>query len=80
MARGNEKFLRRQKEIARQQRQKEKRLERADRKSRRSGGAGDDDIAAIRSALDAGENPGSAEARVGEDGEDAEGDAATEES
>ena len=79
MPRGNEKFIRRQKEIARQQKQEEKRRAKASRKTDGSSSA-DDEIAAIQAALDAGLNPGSAEARAGEGdpGEDEAGDAGSE--
>jgi hypothetical protein len=61
MTRGNEKFLRRQKEVARQKRQEEKRRARLARKDERpeGGTAGDDDVAEIQAAMDAGLNPGS---------------------
>lgn len=51
------KFYRRQKEVARQQKQKEKRAERASRRER--GAPADDGVAAIQAALDAGLTPGS---------------------
>lgn len=50
------KFYRRQKEIARQQKQKEKRAERASRRER--GAPADDGLAAIQAAIDAGLTPG----------------------
>jgi hypothetical protein len=53
------KFYRRQKEVARQQKQKEKRLERASRRADREGAPADDGLAAIQAALDAGLTPGS---------------------
>ena len=55
--RGNEKFIRRQKEVERQKAQAEKREKRAARKNDK-GQAGDEDIAAIQAALDAGLQPG----------------------
>lgn len=68
MSRGKEAFLRRQKELARQERQKQKALDREARRARRAGGdSGNDDVAAIQAALDAGLNPGSAEERVRSD-------------
>ena len=67
MARGRESFIRRQKEIARQTKQKEKREARTHRGGADTGG--DDDIAAIQAALDAGLNPGSAQDRLASVGE-----------
>ncbi len=83
MPRGNEKFIRRQKEIARQQKAEEKRRQKAARKSGTGdGGTPDDDIAAIQAALDAGLNPGSQADRLGEAGasdeEPAEGEGSAE--
>ena len=66
MAQGNQKFLKRQKELQRQAKQAQKRQEKEDRKTRKGGP--DDDIAAIQAAMDAGLNPGTAEDRIGEVG------------
>jgi hypothetical protein len=60
---GNQKYLRRQKEIARQKKQEEKRKAKEARKAGGQGNAGDDEVAAIQAAVDAGLNPGSAEDR-----------------
>lgn len=57
MTRGNEKFIRRQKEVERQKAQEEKRQKRAQRKREGGADAGDDDVAAIQAALDAGVDP-----------------------
>ena len=75
MARGNEKFLRRQKEIERQKAATDKRVKRADRKAHRTGAAaGDEEVAAIQAALDAGENPGAADERSDEEAPPPEGE------
>jgi hypothetical protein len=64
MAKGRETFLRRQKEIARQKRQQEKRQAKAIRKAQGTAGkSGDDELAEIQAAVDAGLNPGSAKDR-----------------
>ena len=57
MKKGNEKFVRRQKEVARQQAQVEKRRKRAERDAERKSGGADDGIAAIQAAIDAGIDP-----------------------
>lgn len=70
MARGNEKFIRRQKEVERQKAQEEKRKKRAERKAAGLADPGDDDVAAIQAALDSGVDPTTLNANVeGEDGE-----------
>jgi hypothetical protein len=56
MKQGNEKFVRRQKEVARQKAQEEKRKKRAERAENPSR-SGDDDVAAIQAAIDAGVDP-----------------------
>ena len=73
MPRGNEKFIRRSKEVARQAAQKEKREKRAQRKAEGGGGAaGDDDVAAIQAAIEAGVDPKSLMAGVEGEEETAE--------
>ena len=79
MTRGNEKFIRRSKEVARQQAQKEKREKRAQRKAAGGGGAaGDEDVAAIEALIQSGVDPatlmaGKPDKVEGEDEEAAEG-------
>jgi hypothetical protein len=72
---GNEKFIRRQKEVKRQKAQEEKRQRRAERKAQgKSGGAGEDDVAAIQAALDAGLNPGAPEETLEDESQGEQGE------
>ena len=59
MAKGNEKFIRRQKEVERQKAQEAKRKKRAERHAEGKTSAADDDIAATPAAIDAGIDPNS---------------------
>lgn len=72
MARGNEKFIRRQKEVERQKAQAEKRMKRAERKAdpTKDGAPGDADVAAIQAALDAGVDPRTLNTGAGEGGDE----------
>ncbi len=62
--RGNEKFIRRQKEIARQKAQEEKRQKRVQREGVPKAAAGDDEVAAIQAAIDAGIDPRTLQAQA----------------
>ncbi|HZS37150.1 MAG TPA: hypothetical protein VFF06_09995 [Polyangia bacterium] len=73
MAKGNEKFIRRQKEVERQKAQEAKRKKRAERHAEGKTSAADDDIAAIQAAIDAGIDPNSLR-QEGDVGAGVEGD------
>ncbi len=62
--RGNEKFIRRQKEVARQKAQEEKRQKRVKREGAPKAAAGDDEVAAIQAAIDSGIDPRTLQAQA----------------